>query len=67
MLPIVRSVKLYCSILNYFDKAGQIPEGMSATSALRHEAFNKLHTQIKDYVLDEANKFDNYNAFSPPY
>ena len=67
MLPIVRSVKLYSVVLNQFDKAGPIPEGMSATSALKHRAFNALHTQIGDYVLDKANKFKNNNGFTPPY
>jgi len=67
MLPIVRTVKLYSVILNMFDKVGPVPEGMSATSALRHEAFKDFHTQIKSHVLSKAENFISVNGFTPPY
>jgi hypothetical protein len=67
MLPIVRVVKLYCVILNLFGSAGPVPEGMSATSALRHEAFKTLHTLTKNYVLSKAEIFRSVNGFTPPY
>ena len=67
MLPFVRTVKLYSVILNQFDIAGPVPEGMSATSALRHEAFKTLHTQIKNYVLSKAEIFRSANGYTPPY
>lgn len=67
MLPIVRVVKLYSIILNQFNSAGPIPEGMSATSALRHEAFKALHSSIKKVVLEKAEKFKIQNGYTPPY
>lgn len=67
MLPIVRPVKLYSVILNLFNYAGPIPEGMSATSALRHEAFKTFHSSIKKVVLDKAEKFKKQNDYPPPY
>jgi hypothetical protein len=67
MLPVVRVVKLYSVILNQFNTAGPVPEGMSATSALRHEAFKTLHTQIKNYVLSKAQNFRSVNGFTSPY
>jgi hypothetical protein len=67
LLPIVRIVKLYSAILNLFNAAGPVPEGMSATSALRHEAFKTFHSSIKINVLEQAKKFKNLNGYTPPY
>lgn len=67
LLPIVRLVKLYSSLLNLFNTAGPIPEGMSATSALRHEAFKKFHGLIKINVVKQAQIFTNLNGYTPPY
>jgi hypothetical protein len=67
LLPIVRIVKLYSAILNLFNVAGPIPEGMSATSALRHEAFKTFHSSIKINVMEQAKKFKNLNGYIPPY
>ncbi|MCK7517746.1 MAG: hypothetical protein MZV64_08555 [Ignavibacteriales bacterium] len=43
----LEATKLYSVLLNQFNEAGPIPEGMSATSALRHEAFKTFHNSIK--------------------
>ncbi|HEX9252935.1 MAG TPA: YiiX/YebB-like N1pC/P60 family cysteine hydrolase [Ignavibacteriaceae bacterium] len=67
MLPVFRIVKLYSVILNQFEIAGPIPEGMSATSALRHEAFKSFHSDIKNVVLNKAEKFKEKNGYTPPY
>ena len=67
MLPIVRALKLYSIILNQFNIAGPIPEGMSATSALRHEAFKSFHSSIKNNILDKAENFKKQNGYTPPY
>ena len=66
-LPIVKVLKLYSSILNQFNIAGPIPEGMASSSALRHEAFKNLHGEIKLFVQTKANNFRNTNNYNPPY
>jgi len=66
-LPIVKVLKLYSSILNQFNIAGLIPEGMNSSSALRHEAFKNLHGEIKLFVQTKANNFRNTNNYNPPY
>ena len=38
-LPIVRVIKGYCVIKNLFGRIGMIPEGMSATKALKNQTF----------------------------
>jgi hypothetical protein len=67
LLPIFRATKLYSVVLNQFNEAGPIPEGMSATSALRHEAFKTFHNSIKKVVLNEAEKFKMQYGYTPPY
>ena len=67
MLPIFRAIKLYSVILNQINEAGPIPEGMSATSALKHEAFKTFHNSIKTVVLNKAESFKSKNGYVPPY
>ncbi len=67
LLPIFRATKLYSVVLNQFNEAGPIPEGMSATSALRHEAFKAFHNSIKKVVLNKAEKFNMQYGYTPPY
>lgn len=66
-LPIVKVLKLYSSILNQFNIAGPIPEEMTSSSALRHEAFKNLHGEMKLVVQAKANNFRNTNNYNPPY
>lgn len=67
MLPVVRVLKLYSLILNTFDNAGPVPEGMSAESALRHRAFKNLHDDINGFVLSKSKVFINLKGYNPPY
>jgi len=67
LLPIYKFVKLYSTILNQVNLVGPIPEGMSATSALRHEGFNSLHDDIKSYVLTKAEEFKSEKNYTAPY
>jgi len=43
MLPVTRLAKAYSFILNLFGKVGPVPEGMSATTALRVKRFRTDH------------------------
>jgi hypothetical protein len=67
MLPIFRATKFYSVVLNQLNEAGPIPEGMSATSALRHEAFKTFHNSIKTVVLNKAESFKRQKGYVPPY
>jgi hypothetical protein len=67
LLPIARIVKTYCVIKNQFGGVGAIPEGMSATAALRNKWFSKKHEKIKERLLVLARQFEQDNGYSPPY
>lgn len=67
LLPVFRGAKLYSIVLNQFEKAGPVPEGMSPSSALRHEAFKALHSDIKSFVLKKVSDFKNKYYYTPPY
>ncbi len=67
LLPIVRTVKLYSTILNLFGKVGPVPEGMSPESALRHKKLVALHDEIKNEVEIKVKKFIEQMNYNPPY
>lgn len=66
-LPFVRLVKVYCKIKNAFGKTGLIPEGMSATQALKNQEFVSLYKVVKwktEFLIEQFIKQKHYN---PPY
>lgn len=67
MLPIGRVMKAYSWILNQFDKAGPIPEGMSASSALINHRFSRWHENAKQRLLVDIKDFQIENGYPPPY
>ena len=66
-LPIVRVLKGYCMIKNLFGKIGIIPEGMSATSALKNQSFEAMHVWLKNKTIKLAKDFIKKNGYRPPY
>jgi hypothetical protein len=66
-LPIVRFIKGYCIIKNMFGKIGMIPEGMSATRALKNQTFVAMHTTVKNKTMQLAQDFIKQNDYRPPY
>ena len=66
-LPIVRVIKGYCVIKNLFGKIGMIPEGMSATRALKNEYFVAMHVKIKNRTTQMVAAFIHKNHYKPPY
>ena len=66
-LPFVRVVKAYCVIKNWFGQPGIIPEGMSATTALKNQRLVAMNKAIKDEVLNMAATFKLKNNYRPPY
>jgi hypothetical protein len=67
LLPLARMVKGYSVVLNLFGKPGPIPEGMSATAALRTQDYDKRHKAIMDRLSLKAEKFKADNGYAPPY
>ncbi len=66
-LPFVRTIKGYCILKNLFGKTGMIPEGMSATKALKNQTFLAMHETVKDKTLQLAADFIKENGYRPPY
>lgn len=67
MLPIARLLKAYCMIQNYFGVHSMIPEGMSATRALKNNAFVERYQNVKARTLDAIKTFELENGYQPPY
>ena len=67
MLPFARLAKGHSAVLNTFGQSGAVPEGMSATAAMRHSAFSKKHAAIKARLLEVAAGFKRQKGYNPPY
>lgn len=66
-LPLVRLIKAWCMLKNMFGKTGIIPEGMSATQALKNQSFVERHVQLKKHVTGLADAFFKTKGYRPPY
>jgi len=66
-LPLVRLVKGWCIIKNYFGKSGIIPEGMSATQALKNQYFVSMYKSLKATTSIKIQHFIEVNNYQPPY
>ncbi|MBK8611481.1 MAG: hypothetical protein IPL84_16470 [Chitinophagaceae bacterium] len=66
-LPLVRVLKGYCMLKNLFGKIGIIPEGMSATKALKNQTFVAMHMKVKEKTAQLAKAFVVKNGYQPPY
>jgi len=67
MLPFARLAKGYSVTLNALGRIGPVPEGMSATAALRHKAFSWKQVAIRQRLLELAADFEAQNGYKPPY
>jgi hypothetical protein len=52
---------------NMFGKIGMIPEGMSATRALKNQSFVAMYGRIKKKTSQFADDFIQKNHYRPPY
>jgi len=66
-LPVARVIKGYYMLKNLFGKTGIIPEGMSATQALKNESFVAMHADLKKKTEILAGDFIKQNGYRPPY
>lgn len=67
LLPVVRVIKGYSVIKNWFGGVGPVPEGMSATQALKSDAFISRHEALKMETRAKAEEFEMTNGYTPPY
>ncbi|MFZ4769713.1 MAG: hypothetical protein ACOYLO_05990, partial [Ferruginibacter sp.] len=66
-LPLVRLIKAYCMVKNAFGKEGLIPEGMSATRALKNQRFVAMNKFVKNRTQKLADEFEKQNHYRAPY
>jgi hypothetical protein len=66
-LPLARAMKAYSLLLNATGRHGPIPEGMSATIALRSRWLDDQHQSIKAEVIQQVDAFRNEHGYTPPY
>lgn len=67
MLPFARLAKAWSVGLNAFNTVGPVPEGMSATTALRVDQLKKHHAIIAARLMAAAEKFKAERGYVPPY
>lgn len=66
-LPLVRLIKAWCFIKNQLGYEGIIPEGMSATTALKNQWLVNRNRQITTEVKAKADGFIKEHQYKPPY
>lgn len=67
LLPLSRIVKAYSMLLNRFGRVGPIPEGMSATTALRTQDYMGKHDAIGTRLEKMANQYKKEHGYEAPY
>lgn len=67
LLPVYRVAKVYSAVLNAFGAAGPVPEGMSATVALRVRRLGHMHDVVRAGLEKEIARFNEENHYRPPY
>jgi hypothetical protein len=67
MLPFARLAKAYSVVSNVFGAVGPVPEGMSATRALRAEWLTARHAAVKAAVSEQRRAFRRERQYAPPY
>ena len=66
-LPLARITKALSSSLNLLGLVGPIPEGMSATTAMKHQDYTARHQAGIQGVMERAAEFKHRHGFEPPY
>jgi len=66
-LPLGRLAKGYSVVLNWVGKEGPVPEGMTATTAMRIRKFIVNHHAIRDVLKEKAKAYESKNGYRPPY
>ena len=67
LLPPVRLAKAWSVLLNWLGQVGPVPEGMSATTALRVQRLKANHAGMKARLLARVERFKSEKGYVPPY
>lgn len=67
MLPVARGAKAYSTVLNLFGAEGPIPEGMSASAALRNRYYSGEHTAINEELTRLEADFRRQKGYAAPF
>ncbi len=67
MLPVARVMKAWSCGLNVLGGVGPIPEGMSASAALRSEELRTRHEALRGRLLGRVATFRMEHGYTPPY
>ncbi|MBX2962380.1 MAG: hypothetical protein KF687_07705 [Cyclobacteriaceae bacterium] len=67
LLPIARVVKGFSMVQNVLGKPGIIPEGMTATQALKNNSFVDRYQNLKEKTEIKIQQFISVNNYRPPY
>ncbi|HXX92854.1 MAG TPA: YiiX/YebB-like N1pC/P60 family cysteine hydrolase, partial [Planctomycetota bacterium] len=67
LLPVARVMKAYSWALNGVGGVGPIPEGMSATAALKLQAFRSRHAEMRARLREKADQFKARQGYAAPY
>jgi hypothetical protein len=66
-LPFARGVKAWSVVMYRLGGEGKIPEGMSATTALRADRYRANHAEIKARLMARATAYKVSRGYSAPY
>ena len=66
-LPVARLLKGYSWLRGTLGGVGSIPEGMSASAALRNRAYNARHARLKAELRSRVEQWHSDNGYLPPY
>lgn len=67
LLPAARLAKGVSLVMNAIGRTGPVPEGMSATAALRNRAYTATHRALAQRTAELAASFERGNGYRPPY
>lgn len=66
-LPFARLAKAWSWALNRLGRVGPVPEGLSATAALRNRELSRIHQERVDRLAALADDFTRRQGYRPPY
>jgi len=67
MLPFARGLKAWSVVKNEFGGVGSVPEGMSATTALRVDRLGEQHAVLTSDLIERVEQFKTERGYAPPY
>lgn len=66
-LALARLAKVWSWTLNRIGRVGPVPEGLSATAAVRNREFSRLHRESVRRLAARSNELEAQQGYPPPY